>query len=142
MADKPVFVLDTFAMLAYLGDEPTAPRVQQVLEDCKKSRCRSYISLINLGEVLYITERRGGISRAQDTLALIHNLPIEIVSADEQHVFAAERIKANHPISYADSFAVAAALERNGIVMTGDPEFKDVEEVVTIEWLDKKKQSV
>jgi ribonuclease VapC len=135
MADKPVFVLDTFAMLAYLRDEPAAPRVQRVLEDCQNNRCRSCISLINLGEVLYITERRGGLTRAQDALALIQSLPIEIVSADEQNVFSAAHIKANYPISYADSFAVAAALERSGIVITGDPEFKDVEQVVTIEWL-------
>jgi predicted nucleic acid-binding protein len=133
--EKPVFILDTFALLAYLQDEPTAPRVQRILEDCEKGRCRSFLSLINLGEVLYLTERRGGISRAQDTLALIQSLPVEIVPADSQNVFAAAHIKANYSISYADSFAVAAALEQSAIVLTGDPEFKDVEEIVKVEWL-------
>lgn len=135
MAEKPIFVIDTFAMLAYLQDEPTALQVQRILEDCEKGRCRSCLSLINLGEVLYMTERRGGISRAQDTLALIQSLPVEIVPADDQNVFAAAHIKANYSISYADSFAVAAALEQSAIILTGDPEFKNVEEIVKVEWL-------
>lgn len=137
MAENPIFILDSFALLAYLQDEPAAPRVLQALEDGKKSKRRLFVSIINLGEILYIIERRGGISRAQDTLALIRRLPIEILPADEQAVLDAAHIKANYTISYADSFAVAAAQKKGGVVMTGDPEFGGVEEIVKVEWLSK-----
>jgi len=80
-------------------------------------------------------ERRGGVTKAQDALALIRQLPIEILPADEQSVFAAAHIKANHAISYADTFAVAAA--RSAVILTGDPEFASVESIVTVEWLEK-----
>lgn len=137
MAEQPAFVLDTFALLAYLKDEPAAARIEQVLEQAGKGKCRLFASVMNLGELLYITERRGGISKAQDALALIRQLPIEILPADEQAVFAAAHIKASHALSYADAFAVAAAMHVKAVLLTGDPEFKRVEHLIQVEWLAK-----
>lgn len=137
MADQPVFILDTFALLAYLQDEPAAARIERLLADARKEKCRLFISIINLGETLYITERRAGVAKAQDALALFRQLPIEILPADEQSVFSAAHIKANHTVSYADSFAVAAALQQDGIILTGDPEFENIESLVAIEWVQK-----
>lgn len=136
MNGETTFVLDSFALLAYLQDEPVAPRVEKLLENARKEKSRLLLSIINLGELLYITERRGGIARAQDTLALIRQLPIEIIPADEQTVFAAAHIKANHAISYADSFAVATAIQADAAVLTGDPEFRSVETLVQVKWLE------
>ena len=137
MAEKPTLVLDTFALLAYLQDEPTAEQVEKVLEQAAKGRCRLFASILNLGELLYITERRGGISKAQDTLAIIQQLPIEILPADEQAVFSAAHIKATHALSYADAFAVAAAIHEQAAVLTGDQEFESVADLVRVEWLGK-----
>jgi ribonuclease VapC len=135
MADSSVFVLDSYAILAYLQDEPAASRMEKLLEIASRQKSRLLFSLINLGELLYITERRGGIVKAQDALALIQQLAIEIVPADEQLVFAAAHIKANHPLSYADSFVVAVALQEGATILTGDPEFQAVEDLVKVEWL-------
>ena len=136
MADLPAYVLDSFAFLAYLTDEPSAARVEMLIEDASKEKCRLLLPLINLGEILYITERRGGINKAQDTLALLRQLSIEILPADEQSVLAAAHIKANHALSYADAFIVAASEQEDAIILTSDREFQTVEELVTIEWLE------
>jgi predicted nucleic acid-binding protein len=135
MTDETIFVLDSFALLAYLQDEPVASRIENLLEDARKDKIRLLLSIINLGELLYITERRGGIARAQDALALIRQLPIEIMPADEQTVFAASHIKANHAISYADAFAAAIAMQEHAVLLTGDPEFQSVETLIQVEWL-------
>jgi ribonuclease VapC len=135
MAETTTFVLDSFALLAYLQDESVASQVEKLLEKASKDRCRLLFSLINLGELLYITERRGGVAKAQDALALIRQLPIELIPADEQLIFAAAHIKANHSLSYADSFAVAVAMQEDATILTGDPEFQSVEKLVKIEWL-------
>jgi len=135
MPEATVFVLDSFALLAYLQDEPAASRIEKLLDNAAKEKCRLILSIINLGEILYITERRGGVVKAQDALALIRQLPIEILSVDEEIVFAAAHIKANHSISYADSFAVATAVQVNARVVTADPEFHSVETIVKLEWL-------
>jgi predicted nucleic acid-binding protein len=137
MVDTRAFVLDTFALLAYLRDEQAGARIEKVLEDAKKEKCRLFVSIISLGELLYITERRGGAPRAQDVLALVRQLPLEILPADEQAVFAAAHIKANYTLSYADAFAVAAAIREGAVVLTGDPEFETVESIVEVEWLAK-----
>ncbi|PYN80139.1 MAG: hypothetical protein DMD97_03960 [Candidatus Rokuibacteriota bacterium] len=48
--------------------------------------------------------------------------PIELVPVKEPLVLAAARIKARHPLSYADAFAVATARMERAPVVTGDPE--------------------
>ena len=135
MADTPAYVLDSFALLAYLQDESIASRIEKLLENASKEKCRLLLSIINVGELLYITERRGGVAKAQEALALIRQLPIAVVPADEQVVFAAAHIKAKYTLSYADAFVVAVAIQENAIILTGDPEFQSIAGLVTIEWL-------
>ena len=139
MHDLPAYVLDSFAFIAYLEDEPAAQRIQKILKDAEENKCRVYISIINLGEILYSVERNNGLAKTHETLALIQSLPIEILPADRQTVLAAAHIKANHPISYADAFVVVAAQKINGTIMTGDPEFEEVTELTKVEWLKKRK---
>lgn len=137
MVNQPAFILDTFALLAYLQDEPTASRIEKLLENARQGKCRLYLSIINLGEILYITERRGGVAKVQDALALLRQLPVEVLPADEQTIFAAAHIKANYTVSYADSFAIVVAQTVGGTLITGDPEFRAVKDIVNIEWLQK-----
>lgn len=138
MVKSPDYVLDAFAFTAYLQNEPGAVRIEKIIEDAREGKCNAYMSIINLGEILYNTERKHGLRKAQETLALIQKMPIEILPADNQTVLAAAHIKANHTISYADAFVVVAAQKINGIIMTGDPEFEEVTELVKIEWLKKR----
>lgn len=135
MTETVAFVLDSFALLAYLQDEPVAARIERLLSNAANGKCSLFLSMINLGEILYITERRGGVVKAQDTLALIQQLPIQVLSVEDRTVLAAAHIKANHSISYADSFVVAIAVQENATVITGAPEFHSVETIAQVEWL-------
>lgn len=138
MAKIATYILDAFAFMAYFENEPGAERVEQILQDVRNGKARAFISIINLGEVIYNTERKHGLNKTQDTLALIQEMPVEVLPADNQTVLAAAHIKANHPVSYADAFVIVAAQKLDGIVMTGDPEFQDVTELAKIEWLKRK----
>ena len=134
MAKIATYILDAFAFMAYFENEPGAERVEQILQDVRNGKARAFISIINLGEVIYNTERKHGLNKTQDTLALIQEMPVEVLPADNQTVLAAAHIKANHPVSYADAFVIVAAQKLDGIVMTGDPEFQDITELAQIEW--------
>ena len=134
--ENKVFILDSYALLAYLGGEPGQPRIKDVLTKAKEEKHRLLLCMINFGEVLYMTERRRGFSAAQNAQALIEHLPIEILDATRNLVLEASHIKANHALSYADAFVVAIAQREGGAILTGDPEFQTVEELVTIEWLE------
>lgn len=139
MANKPVYLLDSFAVLAYLNDEPGGVRVQEVLALAKGHKCRLVMSMINLGEVLYLTERNRGLSAAQTVQALVESLPLELLEVSRDLILDAAHVKAQHPISYADAFAIALAIRESAIVLTGDPEFQTVGDIVNVEWLVKMK---
>ena len=103
--------------------------------DAVQNRCSVYPSIINLGEVLYITERERGLPKAQAVLTRVEGLPVEILPATRDAVLEAAHIKAQYPISYVDAFTVAAAQTMGAWILTGDMEFEAVEELVQVEWL-------
>ncbi len=124
MAGNPAaYVLDSFALLAYLDGEAGMARVHTILEAAAARRHAVYVSLISLGEALYITERERGLAAARRTLAAVDQLPLEIVDVSRATVLAAAHVKAGFPISYADAFAVVTAQDHGDVVMTGDREF-------------------
>lgn len=142
MAGSPAaYVLDSFALLAYLEGEPGMPRVRAVLEGAEAQRHAAYLSLINLGEALYITERERGLVAARRALGAVDQLPLEIVPVSRATVLEAAHIKARFRIAYADAFAVVAARDRGGVVMTGDPEFRPLADagLVAVEWLPRRR---
>jgi predicted nucleic acid-binding protein len=134
-ARRSPYVLDSFALLAYLEDEPGAARVGNLLDRAQKNEIEIWISIINYGEVLYTVERERGRDSAKMAIATIDQLPVAVADANRVLTFAAAHIKAHHAISYADAFAVALAQSKGGGVVTGDPEFKKVESLVSVEWL-------
>lgn len=135
------YVLDSYAMLAYFAGEEGASHVRELLETAKRADARMLMSIINLGEIAYITERVRGLARAQEILALVDQLPIEIVAADRPAVLAAAHIKAGHPVAYADAFAIAAARLADAVLVTGDPEFAAVEDLIRILWVGEQSKS-
>lgn len=133
---KETYVLDSYALLAYLGDEPGKKRIQDVLTQAKSGECSLLLCMINFGEVLYLTERRRGLPVAQRVQAIVESLPIEILPATRDLVLDAAHIKAGYALSYADAFVVAVALRKGATILTGDPEFRTIENLTEIEWLD------
>jgi predicted nucleic acid-binding protein len=136
MVDEPKrYVFDSFALLAYFGNEPGAEIVEQLLQQAQGQTATLHLSLVNLGEVYYIIQRERGREAAVATLALMDQLPLHQETVDRPRVLAASALKADHAISYADAFAVALGQQLQGSVVTGDPEFQQVSALVEILWL-------
>ncbi len=129
------YVLDSFALLAYLEEEPGAAEVEEILAACNKTTAESWLSIVNFGEVLYITEREQGLQAAQRVVAIVDQLPLRVMEADRSRTFAAAHVKAHYALSYADAFAVALAQEVDGQVVTGDPEFEKTEDLAPVRWI-------
>ena len=130
-----VYVVDSFALLAYLEDEVGASIVEERLQAALRNEHLLYLSAINLGEMAYIIERERGLPTAQLALAQMQQLPIQLLDATLPRILAAAHVKAHYAISYADAFVVAAAQEFGAIILTGDPEFAKVASLIKIEWL-------
>ena len=131
------YVLDSYALLAYLEAEPGSDRVRELLEAAKGGKCHLYMCVVNLGEVMYIVERERGLPKAQETLARIDELPITIIDVDRVLTLAAAHLKMDCPVAYADCFAAALSEFKNATLITGDPEFRKIKADcdVQIEWL-------
>lgn len=134
VVERAFYVLDSYALFAYFGDEEGADIVADLIKRTAED-VSLFLSLINFGEVAYITEREKGTQQAVELLEDIRRLPITLSRIDEERVLAAAHIKADYPVSYADAFAIALAQEFGASVVTGDPEFKKVESVVPVLWL-------
>ncbi len=109
-------VLDTWALLALLNDEPAAAVVEQAWLREQPIMCS-----VNLGEALYVLIRAHGedagnraVSRARAEL--------KVLDPSWSLVAGAARIKVGGGLSYADCFALATARRHDAPLWTGDPE--------------------
>lgn len=132
---KPEYVLDSYALVAYLQDEAIADQVETLLDQAAEKCVTIHVSLVNLGEVAYLVERRYGTTCCAKVIDELRAFPIEFEQVTLDRVLSAAHVKAHHAISYADAFAVALAQELGAIVVTGDPEFKQVESSTNVLWL-------
>jgi len=133
------YVLDSFALIGYLENEPFAQEIEDLLYRAKNNISRLYLHTLHLGEVYYITLREQGRDLADLAYSRIKSFPINFIYLiDEELLLAAATLKANYSISYADSFAAALARIKNASLLTGDPEFRHLEkdEVLKLAWLD------
>lgn len=128
-------VLDTNALLAFLEREKGFEKVKSLFLMAVEKDENLLMTSVNFGEVYYIVLREVGIKEASEVETAIRNLPIEIVDVDIRLAKEAGRFKAAKKMSYADCFVAALAKIHNGEVITGDEEFKAVENEVKVLWI-------
>lgn len=133
--NKQVFILDSYALLAYFQAEKGGDTVLDILKKSRIREVNALLSMINLGEIYYIVLRKLGSNTARAVVDDISGLPVDLAEASKERVIAAAQIKAKHPLSYADAFATAAAMEFSATIVTGDPEFKTMEPYIPVLWI-------
>ena len=129
------YLFDAFPLLCWLQEEPGYEMIDDLLTEAEEGKILISIYIINLGEVFYRVCRVTGIKQAEEMLSKIRLLPIRVLSISDEDVMEAAKIKARNPISFADSFAVAKALQSGATVVTGDPEYKAVSKSINILWV-------
>lgn len=136
--------------MAYLQGEPPVDRIIEIISDANDRGDALLMSVVNAGEVWYSIAARRGPEAADSAIAIIRSLGIELIDVDWETTQIAARYKAKGGISYADCFAAALAKIRSSppaggvvakgrgggcVLLTGDQEFKSVEDEITIIWL-------
>lgn len=129
------YLFDSHALLAFFQKEKGADIVAGILRETSTKGLDPFISVINLGEIIYMTKRRFGDQKKMEILGRIHQLGIKVLPAPDPLVYKAAELKAEYPVSYADCFALACALEYSATLVTGDPEFKKVVHLVNVQWI-------
>lgn len=121
--------------MAYLEDEPAGEKVGDAIADAHEQDVPLLMSVVNVGEVWYIIARESSSGDAESSITQLRHLGIEFIQADWQLAREAAKYKSKHRMSYADCFAAALTSQKDAVLLTGDPEFKQVEREVTIRWL-------
>lgn len=128
-------VLDSYALLALLRDEPGAETVADLLERAGQQNRSVHMTEVNYAEVQYTIRRKDGETVWASIAGELLAAPIEFHAADRRLADVAAGFKARFRISLADAFAAALAKERKAELVTGDPEFRVLEKEIKIRWL-------
>jgi len=132
---KRAFIFDSYALLKLFQKETGYEVIVRLLNDITKAQEAKYINIINLGEIIYTTKREFGDQKKIEVLASIEKLNFTILQATNSLVYQAAEYKAQYSISYADCFVLASAMKHKAAIVTGDPEFEKVEDLVEIVWV-------
>jgi ribonuclease VapC len=132
---KGPFIFDSHALLKFFQKEKGYEKIVRLLEEIRKTGATKFLNVINLGEIIYSTKRDFGDQKKLEVLANIERLGFTILEVPKDLVYQAAEYKAEYSISYADCFALASAIEQKATIVTGDPEFKKVEQIVDIVWI-------
>lgn len=122
-------------MMAYFEDEPGADIVAGILNDIIHGKTKGYMSIINWWEIYYNTFRVQGKEAAEIVLAQLDRYSLEFVDVDRPLVYEAAKLKGEYKIAYADCFAAALANRLKAKVLTGDKEFRKLEDKIRVEWI-------
>ena|ERR1035437_1227491 len=117
------YLLDTSALLTLRDDEPGAERVAEVLHQASRGKARCYGCFISLMEVMYRVWRDENEAAGRLAYQQCLALPIEWVRDSDALLLRAAELKALYPLSLADAWIAACAMEHNAILLHKDPEF-------------------
>ena len=129
------YVIDSYAMMAFFEDEPGADSVAGVLSGLIDRKIKGYMTIINWGEIYYNIYRVQGNEAAEAILSQLSLYPLELVDADRSLTYEAAQLKGKYRIAYADCFAAALANRLDAAVLTGDREFRKLEEIIRVKWI-------
>jgi predicted nucleic acid-binding protein len=136
MPRKPkALVLDSWSVIAYLEDEPSGQQIADLIAGAHEEGIPVYMCVVNVGEVWYIIAREISEAEANNSIKELRDLRIQFENVGWELTQEAARFKANYKMSYADCYAAALAKSRKADMVTGDAEFKAIEDQVKIQWV-------
>ena len=129
-------VLDSYALLALLRDEPGGETVGQLLEHAGQRDQPVGMTEVNYAEVQYIIRRKDGDAAWAVIAHELRAAPIEFHPVTRRLADLAADFKARYTLSLADACAAALAKDRKTELVTGNLEFKALEREIKINWLE------
>jgi predicted nucleic acid-binding protein len=130
-------ILDSWSMIAFLQDDPAAEEIEHLFIKASQGKTKLLLSVISWAEVYYSIAAAEGERVAEDKTAQIATLPIEVVPVGSDLALArdAAKLKGAKSLSLGNAFAAALARGRKADLVTGDPEFRNFDGELKIEWL-------
>lgn len=135
MTTQRSIVFDSWPIMAYLQGEPSVNRIIEIIADAHDRGDSLLMSVVNAGEIWYSIAKRAGHDTADSAISQIRSIGIEFIDVDWPTTQIAARYKALGGISYADCFAAAVTKQYQATLLTGDHEFEQLNNEISIVWL-------
>lgn len=129
------YVLDAWAILAYLEGEPAVEAMRGLLAEAHASERPLVMTVANVVEVWYAFARKTTAEKADQVLAELTKLGVRFWDISLDLALQAAKYKARHKLSLADCFAAALANSKDYVLVTGDHEFEALSKAVRVQWL-------
>ena len=129
------YLLDTSALIALREDEPGADFVETILRQSQQSKAEVFFSFMTGMEIFYTAWRALGKGEALRLYLEIRMLPLRRIDLTERLLLTAGEIKANYPLSVADSWIAATALVQEATLVHKDPEFEPLKDRISLKSL-------
>jgi predicted nucleic acid-binding protein len=128
------YVLDANTVLRYFGasEGQGTNKVRALFEQAERGQARLSMSVINLGEVLYVLLKHVGESRARHYVQVLQHV-VTMIEADAAQALGAAEIKHKYKLGYADSFAAMLALTLKATLVSADSSFEKLGK--TLKWV-------
>jgi len=130
MSEK--YVLDTSAILALRSDEPGADDVESILRKAEYGSVEVYVSFMTYMEAYYRVWRIEGEESAKRMYAELMALPVSRIGITDGILLRAGAIKAVYRLSVADAWIIASAVELEASMVHKDPEFEQVQDILSL----------
>ncbi|MFZ2628565.1 MAG: PIN domain-containing protein [Rugosibacter sp.] len=125
-----LWLFDTSALLALRDNEAGAERVAALLKGSALGEQHCYGCFMSLMEVYYRVWKDEGAQAGHAAYQGCLALPVEWMHESPALLERAASIKAAHPLSLADAWIAASALELSAVLVHKDPEFENLSGLV------------
>jgi predicted nucleic acid-binding protein len=118
------YVLDANAVLRYfgVGAGKGVEKVRNLFEQAERKQAHLSMSVINMGEVLYVLLKHLDEQTASGYVRTLQHA-VTMVEADVNMAVQAATLIHRYKLGYADSFAAALALDSKSTLVSADPSF-------------------
>jgi predicted nucleic acid-binding protein len=129
------YVLDASAMVVLIENRSGANRVGQLVKEADRLNVPLLASVVNWGEVFYLSWKRGGEETARKALDYLSFLPIKILPVDSAQALKAAELRTLYHVPYLDCLAGALSSIHQATLVTSDHDFEKLGRHFRILWI-------
>jgi len=125
-------LLDSWAWIEVFKGTEKGDKILEIITRAIKNGDKIYTTTGNLYEVYYRISQDEGKGACKNALSFMESAS-EVIAISRDIAIDAAKIRLNEGLRAIDAFVLAAARRNHAKVLTGDPHFKDLKDVIFIE---------
>ena len=118
------YVLDTSALLTLRDNEAGAEQVADLLYQAQAGEIQCYVCFMTQMELYYRVWKDSGELEGRLAYEQCQSLPVTWIHEEKDMLEKAAELKATYPISIADAWIAACAIQQGATLVHKDPEFE------------------